>query len=70
MAEIPDHVQVGLSSIGGSKVIQHWNIPDDKNKPKEALKTGLTLLQELAWDAVIHHPLGGVRIDPSSGTVR
>jgi hypothetical protein len=39
-AEIPDHVQVGLSSIGGSRVIQHWDIPEDKNKAKEALKTG------------------------------
>lgn len=39
-AEIPDHVQVGLSSIGGSRTIQHWNIPDEKNKAKEALKTG------------------------------
>jgi len=39
-AEIPDHVQVGLSSIGGSKVIQHWDKPDDKNNAKEALKTG------------------------------
>src|SRR4051794_36580443 len=39
-AEIPDHVQVGLSSIGGSKVIQHWDIADEKNKAKEALKTG------------------------------
>jgi hypothetical protein len=39
-AEIPHHVQLGLSSIGGSRVIQHWNIPEDKNKAKEALKTG------------------------------
>lgn len=39
-AGIKDHVQVGKSSIGGSKVIQHWNIPDDKNKAKEELKTG------------------------------
>jgi hypothetical protein len=39
-AEIPDHVQIGVSSIGGSRVIQHWDIPDDKNKAKEALKTG------------------------------
>jgi hypothetical protein len=23
--------------IGGSKVIQHWNLPDDKNKAKAAL---------------------------------
>jgi hypothetical protein len=33
-------VKVGLSSIGGSKVIQHWDIPEEKNKAKEALKTG------------------------------
>src|SRR6059058_4850458 len=39
-AGILDHVQIGVSSIGGSKVIQHWNIADDKNKAKEALKTG------------------------------
>jgi hypothetical protein len=39
-AEIPGHVQVGLSSIGGSRVIQHWDIADEKNKAKEALKTG------------------------------
>ncbi|HEV3386942.1 MAG TPA: hypothetical protein VG097_19145 [Gemmata sp.] len=39
-AGIKDHVKVGLSSIGGSKVIQHWDIPEEKNKAKEALKTG------------------------------
>ncbi len=39
-AEIPDHVQVGLSSIGGSRVIQHWDIADEKYKAKEALKSG------------------------------
>jgi hypothetical protein len=39
-AGIADHVQVGLSSIGGSRVIQHWDIPDDKNPAKKALKTG------------------------------
>jgi hypothetical protein len=39
-AQIPDHVQIGVSSIGGSQVIQHWNIADEKNKAKEALKTG------------------------------
>ena len=31
-AEIPNHVQIGVSSIGGSKVIQHWNIAEEKNK--------------------------------------
>lgn len=39
-ADIADHVQVGVSSIGGSKVIQHWNVADEKNKAKEALKAG------------------------------
>jgi hypothetical protein len=40
-AEIPGHVQVGLSSIGGSRVIQHWDIPADMNKAKQALATGM-----------------------------
>jgi len=39
-SNIADHVQLGVSSIGGSRVIQHWDIPEDKNKAKEALKTG------------------------------
>src|SRR5438132_188408 len=47
-AEIPNHVQLGISSIGGSKVIQHWNIPDEKNKAKEALKTGKVQVLTLA----------------------
>ena len=38
-ADIQDHKQIGLSSIGGSKVIQHWN-KDDKVSGKDALKTG------------------------------
>lgn len=39
-AGIKGHVKVGLSSIGGSKVIQHWNKPDEQNNAKTALKTG------------------------------
>ena len=39
-AGILDHVQIGVSSIGGSRVIQHWDIAEDKNKAKEALKSG------------------------------
>jgi hypothetical protein len=39
-AEIPHHVQIGVSSIGGSRVIQHWDIAEDKNKAKQVLKTG------------------------------
>jgi len=40
LAEIPDHVQVGVSSIGGSRVIQHWDIAPEKNTAKDALRTG------------------------------
>ena len=40
LAEIPDHVQLGIFSIGGSRVIQHWDIATDKNKAQEALQTG------------------------------
>ncbi len=39
-AGIQDHTQVGLSSIGGSRVIQHWDVADDKFKSKEALRSG------------------------------
>ena len=39
-AEIADHLQVGNSYIGGSRTIQHWDIADEKNKTKEALKSG------------------------------
>jgi hypothetical protein len=39
-AGIKDHQSVGVSSIGGSRVIQHWDVPDEKNKAKAALRAG------------------------------
>ena len=30
----------GKQMIGGSRVIQHWDLPDEKNKAKEALREG------------------------------
>lgn len=39
-AGIKGHVNAGVSSIGGSRVIQHWDVPDEKNKAKQALMTG------------------------------
>lgn len=39
-AGIKDHVQVDLQSIGGSRVIQHWDLAEEKNKAKAALRTG------------------------------
>jgi hypothetical protein len=39
-AGIMNHQLVGMTSIGGSRVIQHWNVAEDKNRAKEALRTG------------------------------
>jgi len=36
-AGLPVHQQVGAQMLGGSRVIQHWNLPDEKNKAKAAL---------------------------------
>jgi hypothetical protein len=68
-ADLPSHVQVGMSAIGGSRVIQHWDVAEEKNKAKEALRTGkvdvLTLspihlpdegIENFAKLAVEHNP--------------
>ncbi|MEY4132314.1 MAG: hypothetical protein RLZ85_1161 [Verrucomicrobiota bacterium] len=39
-AGIQGHEQLAISSIGGSKVIQHWDLPPDKNKAKPILEAG------------------------------
>lgn len=39
-AGIQDHKQVGSSGIGGSWVIQHWEVPDEKNDAKRLLRAG------------------------------
>lgn len=39
-AGIRDHQNVGLSSIGGSRVIQHWDVAEEKNVAKAALRAG------------------------------
>lgn len=39
-AGIEDHTAAGVSSIGGSRVIQHWDVADEKNLAKERLKAG------------------------------
>lgn len=56
-AGIKDHVPVGLSSIGGSRVIQHWDVADDKFKSKEHLKSGKVDVLTLA---PIHLPDPGI----------
>jgi hypothetical protein len=35
-----DHQSVGISRIGGSKVIQHWDVAEEKNEAKAALRAG------------------------------
>ena len=39
-AKVAGHEHLGLQSIGGSQVIQQWNLPDEKNTVKPALITG------------------------------
>jgi len=39
-ARIEGHRLVGTQGIGGSRVIQHWDLADDKNKAKSALMSG------------------------------
>lgn len=56
-AGIKDHKHLGTSSIGGSRTIQHWDQPDDKNKTKAALKEGTVDVLTLA---PIYHPDAGV----------
>lgn len=39
-AGIGNHQVVGVSSIGASTAIQHWNVPEEKNEAKKALRAG------------------------------
>lgn len=39
-AKIEGHEQVAISSIGGSRVIQHWEVAEEKNKIKPVLIEG------------------------------
>lgn len=39
-AGIQGHENVGYSLIGGSRVIRHWDVADDKNEVKRALRAG------------------------------
>ena len=39
-AGIADHVVAGTSSIGGSSAIRHWDVPDEQNEARKALRAG------------------------------
>jgi len=54
---VKDHVNAGLSAIGGSRVIQHWDVVEEKNKAKQLLKAGQVDVLTLA---PIHLPDEGI----------
>ncbi len=56
-AGIQGHKAVGLSAIGGSQVIQHWNVPDDKNQAKRNLRLGSVDVLTLS---PMHQPDDGI----------
>ncbi len=39
-AGIKGHKSVGRQFLGGSRTLQHWKLPDDKDRARKALKTG------------------------------
>lgn len=58
-AGVTGHENVGISSIGGSQVIQHWNVAEEKNAARTALAAGkvdvLTLAPIWMPDKGIEH---------------
>jgi hypothetical protein len=56
VAGLADHEIVGKQMIGGSSVTQHWNLPDDKNRVKEALAAGSVDVLTLSPNWVIPDP--------------
>ncbi len=34
------HLKAGQQMIGGSRTLQHWNVPDERNEAKKALREG------------------------------
>jgi hypothetical protein len=56
-AGIKGHQIVGVSGIGGSRVIQHWDVPEAKNKAKESLRAGTVDVLTLS---PIHLPDDGI----------
>jgi hypothetical protein len=40
-AEIMEYATAGQQGLGGSRVEQHWTLPDDRNQAKKALQAGM-----------------------------
>ncbi|MGC3957695.1 MAG: hypothetical protein QM813_07020 [Verrucomicrobiota bacterium] len=51
------HSIVGVSKIGGSRAIQHWDVPEEKNEAKAALRAGRVDVLTLAC---MLHPDEGI----------
>ncbi len=56
-AGLAGHEVVGVSKIGGSRAIQHWEVPDEKNEAKAALRAGKVDVLTLAC---MHKPDEGI----------
>ncbi|HTL51255.1 MAG TPA: hypothetical protein VL860_01640 [Planctomycetota bacterium] len=57
-AGIAGHKSVGKSVIGGSLALQHWDVPDEKNDAKKALRAGAVDVLTLSC---MTHPDAGIR---------
>jgi hypothetical protein len=57
LAGIQGHEALGLSAIGGSRVIQHWNVPEAKNQAKKLLSEGKVDVLTLS---PMHQPDDGI----------
>ncbi len=56
LADLDDHETVGSQMIGGSSVTQHWDLPSDRNRAKEALKSGKVDVMTMSPNWVIPDP--------------
>jgi hypothetical protein len=56
-AGIKGHQTVGVQFLGGSRTLAHWNLPEEKNKAKQALRKGEVDMLTLS---PIQHPDEGV----------
>ena len=50
------HVNAGQQMIGGSRVIQHWDLPDAKNRAKTALREGQVDVLTLSPNTLMPDP--------------
>ena len=65
------HLKAGQQMIGGSRVTQHWDLPDDKNQAKRSLRKGtvdvLTLAPHMVLpdDGINHFTKLGLEKNPN-----